>query len=195
MQIMWRKFFAEAQKNLALLGAQWQTGPVPRHSTCFSNPEWLMLTCGSFLLTSTSASSKPFASPGCWDSYQTLYVKWKSCKSWFLPARDKLVNWECAFKNGSRRDKAANFDNEQIRSNPETVSFAYHSAPAVFLFGFCVNFRNRKTQRAKWVDWNNATSQRLTIGCFLAGGKRLLPNECLLSCRQESRGELRQSSR
>lgn len=49
-------------------------------------------------------------------------------------------------------DKAANFDNEEIRSNHEAGSFAYSSTLAVFLFGFRVNFRNCKTQHAKWVD-------------------------------------------
>lgn len=64
--------------------------------------------------------------PQRWGAYQILYLKWESWKSWSFSAHnDRLVNWECAFRNRSRTNKAANFDNEQIRSNPETVSFAY----------------------------------------------------------------------
>lgn len=48
-----------------------------------------------------------------------------------------------------------------------TVFSVYGSTSVVFLFGFCVNFRNCKTQHAELVDWNSATSQRLTVCCPL----------------------------
>ena len=89
-------------------------------------------------------------------------------------------------KRGVPSKMAADFDEEEIWSNHAAGSFAYSSTLAVFLFGFCVNFRNCKTQHANGLietvlfprGWQSVVSHRR----LSRGG--------LLSCRWQFRGEL-----